>query len=242
MRYRFIAFILCLCLLSAIAGAADEPVRAKSDKIWGDTKKKLTYLEGNVRIIQGSTIITTDTTIVDQDKKIATFENKLRLKHPDVTITADNLEYNFKKKTGTFFNNVILNRKEVKDTQGKVTKDAFQLTAAELYFESDTKNFVAKSQAVVEHKEFNGTADTIEYDDKKQELQFNGTAKIKRPNGEVITGDKVVINTKSNSIVVQNQVKLVNDDVTITAGNLDYDYKQKKGAFSDKIVLNRAET
>jgi lipopolysaccharide transport protein LptA len=242
MKYRLMVLILCLCILTNPAQAADEPVQAKSDKIWGDTKKKLTYMEGNVRIVQGSTIITTDTTTVDQDKKVAVFENKLRLIHPDVTISADNLEYNFKKKSGTFSNHVILSRNEVKDAEGKVTKDAFKLTAAELYFESDTKNFIAERQGEVEHKDFSGTADTIEYSDQKQELLFSGNAKITRPSGETIAGAKVVINTQNNSIVVQNKVKLVNEDVTIRGGHLDYDYKQKQGTFSDNVILNRVET
>jgi Organic solvent tolerance protein OstA len=226
----------------SLTKAANEPVQAKSDRIWGDTKKKLTYLEGNVRIVQGSTVITTDTTIVDQDKKVATFDNKLKLVHPDVTIIADNLEYNFKKKTGTFFNHVVLNRNEVKDAKGKVTKDAFKLTAAELYFESDTKNFIAKSQGAVEHKDFTGTADTIEYSDKKQELSFNGNALIKRPGGETITGDKIIIDTQTNSIAVPSNVKVINEDVTIVGDHLDYDYKKKQGTFSDNVVVNRAET
>jgi lipopolysaccharide transport protein LptA len=222
--------------------AADDPVQAKGDKIWGDTKRNITYMEGNVRITQGSTVITTALTKVDLDKKIAIFEHQVKLTHPDVTIDADGLEYNFKQKTGTFTKHVILSRVEVKDAQGKVTKDAFKLTAEELYFESDTKNFIAKSQGAVEHKEFSGTADWIEYSDIKQELLFKGNANIKRPNGETITGEEIVINTQTNSFIVKNKVKLVNEDVIILGEHLEYDYKKKQGTFTDNVVLNRTET
>jgi lipopolysaccharide transport protein LptA len=242
MKYRFAILIVCLSLLTGIAKADDETVKVKSDKIWGDNKKKTTYMEGNVRIVQGTTTITTDSTQVDLDKKIAIFEDKLCLIHPDVTITADHLEYNFKKKVGTFSQNVTLSRKEMKDSQGKVTKDAFKLTTAELYFESVTKDFTAKSQGRVEHKDFTGTANLIEYSDKKQELLFSGNANIKRPNGELITGEEVVINTKTNSIIVRDKVHLINEDVTILGEHLEYDYKKNHGTFTDNIVLDRAET
>jgi lipopolysaccharide transport protein LptA len=242
MKYRLILAIIMLFFIVGLAKAADDPVQATSDKIWGDTKKKITYLEGNARIVQGATIITTDKTKVDLDKKVAIFENKVKLTHPDVTITADNLEYNLKKKNGTFSKNVILSRMEVKDAQGNVTKDAFKLTAAELYFESDSKNFIAKSQGAVAHKEFTGTADLIEYNDKKQELLFKGNANIKRPKGEEITGEEVLINTQTNSFIVKNKVQLVNEDVTILGDRLEYDYKKKQGSFTDNVVLKRAET
>jgi lipopolysaccharide transport protein LptA len=242
MRYWSMVLMIILFLIAGLVKAADEPVQAKSDKIWGDTKKKLTYMEGNVRIVQGSTVITTDKTRVDLDKKVAIFEDQVKMTHPDVTIDADNLEYNFKKKYGTFSNHVILSRMEVKDKQGKVTKDALKLTAAELYFESDTKNFVAKREGMVEHKEFTGTADSISYNDKKQELLFKGNALIKRPNSEEITGEEIIINTKTNSFVVKEKVKLVNEDVTILGDHLEYDYKKKQGTFIDNVVLNRAET
>ena len=242
MRYWAIVLMMMLFLIAGLVHAADDPVQVKSDQIWGDTKKKLTYMEGNVRIVQGQTIITTAKTKVDLDKKVAIFEDKVELTHPDVTIDADNLEYNFKKKNGTFSHHVILSRKEVKDKQGKVTKDALKLTAAELYFESDTKNFVAKREGVVEHKEFTGTADSISYNDKKQELLFKGNADIKRPNNEDIKGEEIIINTQTNSFIVKDKVNLVNEDLTIVGDHLEYDYKKKQGTFVDNVVLNRAET
>ncbi len=242
MKRCLLALVVCICLITSIAKAGTEPVKAKSDKIWGDNKKKLTYMEGHVRIEQGPTVITTETTQVDLDKRIATFENKLQLISSDVIITADYLEYNFKSKVGTFLRNIILNRNEVKDTLGKVTKDGFKLSAESLYFESDTKNFKVQNQGMVEHKDFIGTADLIEYNDKKQELIFRGNAKIKRPSGEEINGNEVVINTQNRSIIVSGNVRLVNEDVTIVGENLNYDYHKNHGVFKSAIVLERAET
>ncbi|MGE5582256.1 MAG: LptA/OstA family protein [Bacillota bacterium] len=236
-------FLVLFFIISAgLVKAANEPVKATGDKIWGDDKKKLTFLEGNVRIIQGSTMITTEKTRVDMDKKIASFGSGVKLSRPDLTIAADNLEYNFKKKSGSFTRNVLLNRSEVKDKEGKVTKDAFTLITEELYFEADTDNFLAKNRSQVEHREFTGSADLIAYDDRKQELCFTGNAYLKRPNGEEIRGAEIIINTQANSFAVKRQVELKNDEVTITANHLEYDYQKKNGTFSGNVILDRAET
>jgi len=241
-----VLLFLCICI-GLIAGAgpavdAAEQVQVKSEQIWGDTKKNITYLEGNVQLTQGQTLITTEEAEVDQDKKVAFFKADLILTHPDVTITAHQLEYNFKKQTGTFSDDVVLSRNEVQDKQGKIIKDAFTLRAAKLYFESDTKNFIAQSEGEVEHKDFTGTANTIEYNDKKQELLFKGNAKLRRPGGEEITGAVIVVNTQNNNLSVPNKVKLVNQDVIVSAEQLAYDYKQKHGSFKEHVVLKRTET
>jgi lipopolysaccharide transport protein LptA len=242
MNTRIIAVILSIGLVTGWAVGATEQVQVKSEQIWGDTKKNITYLEGNVQLTQGQTLITTEKAEVDQDKKVAFFKNDLLLTHPDVTISAHQLEYNLKKQAGTFSENVVLSRNEVQDKQGKVIKDAFTLRTAKLYFESDTKNFIAQSEGEVEHKDFTGTANTIEYNDRKQELLLKGNAKLRRPGGEEITGEVIAVNTQNNNLSVPNKVKLVNQDVVISADRLDYDYKQKHGTFTKHVVLNRTET
>ena len=241
MRRSLIGWVACFYLLASVVKAGDEPVQVKSDQIWGDNKKNLTYLAGNVRLQQGSTVITTETTEVDLNKKIATIENKLQLTSSEVTITANHLEYNFKAKTGTFLQNIILYRRELKDSLGNVTKDSFKLSADNLYFESDTKNFRVQNQGLLEHKDFTGTADLLEYNDKQQELTFLGNAKIKRPSEEEIDGDEVIINTQNNSIIAKKSVRLVHEDVTILGDELRYDYRERHGVFNSKVVLERAE-
>lgn len=242
MRRSLIGWVVCFYLLASVAKAGDEPVEVKSDQIWGDNKKNLTYLAGNVRLKQGSIEITTESAEVDLHKKIAIFENKLQLTSGEFTIGADRLEYNLKAKTGTFLENVVLYRKEIKDDRGNVTQDSFKLSADILYFESDTRNFRVPNQGLAEHKDFTGTADVIAYNDKRQELTFLGNARIKRPNEEEIDGDEVTVNTLNHSIIAKKTVRLVHEDVTILGDELRYDYREKHGFFSSKVVLERAET
>ncbi len=242
MRRSLIGLVVCFCLLASVVKAGDEPVEVKSDKIWGDNRKNLTYLSGNVSLKQGSNEITTESAEVDLHKKIAIFKNKLQLTSSEVIIGADRLEYNLKAKTGTFLENVVLYRKELKDDRGNVTQDSLKLSADNLYFESDTRNFQVPNQGLAEHKDFRGTADFIAYNDKRQELTFLGNAKIKRPSGEEIVADEVIINTLNNSIIAKKRVRLVHEDVMILGDELRYDYREKHGVFSSKVVLERAET
>jgi lipopolysaccharide export system protein LptA len=210
----FLIALCCLCLTGLVWGA-DEPVKMTGERINGDNEKKWAHIEGNVRIVQGSTVIITEAVEVDTDKKIAYFNSDLKLTHPDATITASNLEYYFKKKYGTFRINVVMDRKEQKDSKGKVTKEAFHLTCDELYFENDTKNFNAKGKARIVHKDFTGVADQINYDDKKQEMVFINNAYLTKPSKEEIKGDSVKIDLKAKKFIVQKNVTIelkVDDD------------------------------
>lgn len=199
-------FLSLIVLLPNLVAAEEEPVKATGDKIWGDTQKKWAFLEGNVKIVQGSTVITTTKAEIDLDKKLVFLKENVRLVHPDVIIEADSLDYNLKKKSGTFTGRVVMNRIEKKDKKESGNKDPFKLSCDELVFESETKNFIAKKNGVMEHKDFTGKADLIEYFDGNQELYFKGNAYLKKPEGEEINGDQVKINLKDRSFIVQDNV------------------------------------
>ena len=196
---------------------AEELVKASGDKVWGDTQKKWTYLEGNVRILQGSNQISTARAEINLDQKLLFLNGEVRLAHPEVNIAATKLDYDLRKKTGTFKELVVMERLIVKDAKGVTIKEPFKLICEELYFESETRNFSAKGKAQVEQKDFSGSADLIEYQDAKQELKFRGNAFLKRPAGEEIRGEEVVISLKDKSFLVRRQVTLefkVEDDRT----------------------------
>ena len=68
---RFVAILgLLLIIITMRVMAADEPVQATGDRIWGDTQKKLAFLEGNVRLVQGDTVLTTARAEIDLDRKV----------------------------------------------------------------------------------------------------------------------------------------------------------------------------
>jgi lipopolysaccharide assembly outer membrane protein LptD (OstA) len=206
---RFVALLgLLLMIITTHVMAADEPVQATGDRIWGDTQKKLAFLEGNVRLVQGETILTTTRAEIDLDRKIVVLTGAVKLVRPDVTITAEYLQYDLRKKDGTFRQKVVMERRAVKAEPGKSAKDPFTLSCVELVFESESRNFIAKGEVAFEHKDFNGKAAQAEYDDSLQQLIFTGDAYLKKPEGEEIRGGTVKINLKERSFLVEQNVTL----------------------------------
>jgi lipopolysaccharide assembly outer membrane protein LptD (OstA) len=123
---------------------------------------------------------------------------------PDVKIDAGDLDYDYDRKIGTFKKQVVLNRLKVNDPKQKTQKDPFRLTTDELAFETETNNFVARGNGILEHQDFTGAADRIEYDDASQILFFEGSASLKRPKGETIKGDLIRINLRDQTFTVRN--------------------------------------
>lgn len=210
MKRNSIIPIAVILLMFGMVCNAEEQVKVTGNTIKGDTEKKITYLDGNVKIIQGSNIILTEKAKIDLDNKLLYLENQVVFNGPDVTIQALTLDYNLKKKNGTFKTDVVLKRKEKKEN-GKNQKDPFTLIADEMYFDSESKNFVA-TKGKIEHKDFNGSADRIDYDDQQQLLVLTGNAYLKRPEGEEVWGDSTKINLKDKSFTVEKNVT-VNFDV-----------------------------
>ncbi|MGE5607089.1 MAG: LptA/OstA family protein [Bacteroidota bacterium] len=198
--------LLIFCIALGSASAAEE-VRVTGKSVWGDTDTEINYLEGDVRFVQGSTVITTEKARVDTDRKTAVFEKKVKLTHPEVTIESDTLEYDLKKEVGTFKTNVVMERKKTKAAKDKAAKDPFKLLTDELFFETETKNFIAKNGRI-EHKDFTGEADLIEYNDQLQELLLKENAKLIRPKGETIQGKQIKINVSEKSFKVTDLVSV----------------------------------
>ncbi|HOJ77212.1 MAG TPA: LptA/OstA family protein [Bacillota bacterium] len=210
---KIILLLILGCCFTVFSASDDDKVKVTGNSIKGDTEKKISYIEGNVRIVQGKSVITTEKARIDMDNKQLFLESKVNYANEDVTIKAEILDYDLKKKTGTFYREVILDRKEQKE-KGKVVKDAFKLFADELYFEADSKNFIA-TKGKTEHKDFNGTAERIEYDDQLEYLSFFGNVYLKRPEGEELRGEKAVIKLKDKSFHVDSKVVIdfdVEDD------------------------------
>lgn len=204
---RFWGGLLLIFIVTLGRVEAGEEVRVTAKSVWGDTDTKINYLEGNVHFVQGSTVITTEKAQVDTDRKTAVFEKKVKLTHPEVIIEAENLEYDLKKEVGTFKSNVVMERKKIKATKDKEAKDPFTLLTDELFFENDTKNFIAQ-KGRIKHKDFTGEADLIEYNDQLQELLLKDNAKLTRPKGEIIAGKQIRINVSEKSFYVTDSVSV----------------------------------
>ncbi len=187
------------------AESQKEPVKVTGDHIYGDHQKEWAVVEGNVVITQEETILKTERARIDLKQKTAVLKGRVLLNHPEVSIKAARLEYNYQKKRGTFYEKVRMEREEVRDSQGKITKEAFVLEASKLYFESETKNFKAE-KGELRSKDFLGKGNLIEYNDNKQELFILDEAYLKKDSGEEVRGQEIKIDLKENTFTVQKNV------------------------------------
>jgi lipopolysaccharide export system protein LptA len=194
---------------------AEDPVKITGLHIHGDTERKISYLDGNVRLVQGKMVITTNKATVYTDKKQVVLEQNVRLVNPDGSVTADRLEYDFRQKSGTFRGNVILKRKASRDLKKKTQKEPFTLYAQELFLETKTQNFTG-CKCRFEHKDFNGTAGQVIYDDDGETMSLQGDVDLKRPQGELLQGDQIRIGLKDKSFIAtgRTNVQLEVDDET----------------------------
>lgn len=208
MRLKKGLVLIVLVVCSAVF--AEDRVNVTGKSIKGDTEKKITFVEGKVRITQGQDTITAAKARIDLDNKLVFLEEEIVFDNPDFSAAAATLDYNLKKKNGTFKGEVVLKRKE-KTENGKIVKDPFTLKADELYFETENKNFTA-ARGMIEHKDFTGSGERIEYNDREEQLLLLGNAYIKRPEGEEARGDCAKINLKEKNFTVENNVT-VNFDV-----------------------------
>lgn len=224
-------FLIGTGLVSAIG----EPVKITADKVSGDAEKKLSFIEGHVQIVQGKTVITTEYVTVNLDLKTAVLERGVKLKTTDIAVDATHLEYNLKPKSGTFREQVVLKRIE-----NKTVKDPFTLTADELYFETETKNFSATGHSSIQHKEFEGKANSIQYDDAAQRLIFKKDVVI-RQGSTVIKTEAAVIDLRKKRLIFETTTDLSCREVHISAGSLEYNYEQKIGTFNQEVALTRSE-
>lgn len=248
-----ILLIWCLVLPGNTVLAGDESVNITGTTIWGDTDKNIAYIEGNVRISQGKTLLVTNKAEINIGQKTAILNQGVQLTNPEVFIKAEILEYNLKKKTGTFKNNVFLQQFVPKSKPGEAQKDPFDLTAGELYFESDTKNFTAKENARIENKDLTGTADAIIYNDKEQQLAFTGNVVLNRntaktdqnQNGQEpfkLTAGETYVKTDTKDITAKEDAKIENKDFTGTADTIEYNDKEQKLVFTGNVRITQGTT
>ena len=174
-RMLALAALTGVLALARPAVRATDDIHARADRVTGQVKGKgqdLVVLEGDVRVTQGKTTILAERAVYDKEAGTILFTGSVQLAHEGIQVAAKELLYHRGTKEGTFRGEVRLAREEEKDKDGKVTKDAFALTCAEMDFAAEKKSFTARGQASLEHKDFSATAGEISYDDEHQELRL----------------------------------------------------------------------
>ena len=213
---KWLALLVILAIAVTTSNAEDkERVKVTGIKrIWGDTDKKVSFLEGDLLIVQKEVQIRTSYAEVDQDKKEAWFSKKVILTKEELTIEGQRLNMKFQKKQGVFEEDVLLRREEVKDKKGKVKKEAFTMNCSRLEFDTKKENFVATGDVLLDHKEFKGRCQKVTYDNDKQIMVMTGNPVLDRDNGESLRGGVVRIDLENKQFEVTEgaEVEFTVDD------------------------------
>ena len=227
---------------------AAEPVQITGRDIRGDTKRKITYIRGDVRIVQGIMVIGAQNATIDMDRKNAILENSVRFQQAEITIAADYLGYDLHKKTGTFQRRVRLDYRPTPNRSGKLASEPFNLTCQQLYFEADSKNFSASQEIRVEHSAFNGSADRLDYQDKSRELLFRGRARLNRPAqtrpGQSkepfqLQSDQIALQTQTKNFTATGNAALEQTEFQGTADRIDYRDNTEELLFQGHVAFGR---
>lgn len=177
-------------------------------RVWGNTEKNITFMEGNLLIVQEETTIQTRFAEVDQDTKDALFSRGVVLKKNDLRIESQELALNFNKKKGRFSGQVRLQRGETRNAEGKVTKDAFTLSCDVLEADTKREDFTASGAVMLEHQEFSGSSTQMIYDNDKQILTLTGEAMLTRDQGEKLYGQTIQIDLENKTFEVNDEASM----------------------------------
>jgi lipopolysaccharide export system protein LptA len=217
---------------TVLAEGSDKVKITGITKVWGDTDKKVSYLEGDLLIVQGEVRIRTKYAEIDQDKMEAKFSQGVHLEKKDLIIDGFAFNMNFKKKKGIFLGRVKLERKESKDVKGK-KKDRFTLECDRLDVDTDKEDFTGYDNILLEHKEFNGTSKVVQYVNLTQMLTMTGQAELIRKGKENLVGENVTIDLNKKNFEVFGNAELTfdvdQDEENDKDGAEKKDDKAKKG-------------
>jgi lipopolysaccharide export system protein LptA len=247
---RKMAFLAAMWLLafSVCLGAA-EPVKITGRSIWGDTKKKHTYIDGAVKIVQGKTVINTENAVIDLDRKSVTLTKGVILRQSEIAIQGKTLKYDLRQKVGDFDGGVQLERYRVEAETGQKSKEPFALTCEQLHLEVDDKNFLAAGNVRFTHDDFNGSAASIEYNDQRQEMLFSGQALLKRPqktdsDGKTkdpfeLSSSRILLNIDQKNFEASEDAVFRHEEFNGSADRMQYDDQLQQLTFDGHAVLNR---
>ncbi len=247
---RKIAFFVITWLLtfSVCLGVA-EPVKITGKSIWGDTKKKHTYIDGAVKIVQGKTVINTENAVIDLDLKSVTLTKGVILRQSEIAIQGKTLKYDLRQKVGDFDGGVQLERYRVEADPGQKSKEPFALTCDQLHLEVDDKNFLAGGNVRFTHDDFNGAATSVEYNDQRQELLFSGQALLKRPqkteaDGKTkdpfeLSSSRILLNIDQKNFDASEDAVFRHEEFNGSADRMQYDDQLQLLAFDGHATLNR---
>lgn len=182
------------------------------NRMWGDTEGEKTYLEGDLVITKGDTVIYASSAEViktgegDRARK-ARLSGGVRLFQDELRLEGAEMEFAFDEDWAVFKGDVRLEREEVKDAAGEVEKEGIVLSCDYLEIETERRDFQATGNISLVHKEFTVTAAALTYEDAGETLLFTGGFFLFREK-ENMKGEELWIDLKEEVFDARRGVEL----------------------------------
>ena len=211
-------FLLFLLILSPGPARGEEKkteqVRITGiNRMWGDTEGERTYLEGDLVITKGNTVIHTSFAEVEKTgegdrARTARLKGGVRLFQDELKLAGEEMELAFDEDWAIFRGGVRLEREEVRDAAGEIEKEGITLSCDYLWIETERKDFQASGNVSLVHKEFTVTAAGLTYEDAGEILFFTGGFFLSREK-DSMRGEELRIDLKEEVFDARHSVELL---------------------------------
>jgi lipopolysaccharide export system protein LptA len=171
------------------------------------------YNDGG-KVLNGTTVLTSNNGIYYADTKDVYFKNNVDLKDPKYKIKADSLLYNTTTQVVTLIGPTHITSREANIF---TTEGTYDLKTGNAFF--GTRSLITDSSGRIYQ------ADKIAIDEKAGFAELDGSAIIRdTANGVIVTGNHIYLNNRNNSFLATNKPVMIiqqeNDSIYIAADTL----------------------
>ncbi|MEO7802683.1 MAG: OstA-like protein, partial [Ginsengibacter sp.] len=190
------------------------------------------YNDGG-KVLNGSTVLTSNNGIYYAETKDVYFKNNVDLKDPKYKIKADSLLYNTTTQVVTLIGPTNINSREANIF---TTEGTYDLKTGNAFF--GTRSLITDSSGRIYQ------ADKIAIDEKAGFAELDGSAIIRdTANGIIVTGNHIYLNNRNNSFLATNKPVMIiqqeNDSIYIAADTLFSGYTTNE---SDSVKITKADS
>lgn len=202
------------------ATCVEDRVEILGERISGDMQQQVSWVVGNVRIIQGKTRFSAARATIYLTEKRFLLIGHVRFENPRMMVRAGYLEYNLQQKTGCFREDVFLQYR-MKSTKEGTEGEFIVLNGEQVHFDVNSQAMSVKSGRF-QQADLSGGAECISYNDEHRELMLVGAAYLKKSDKDKIHSERIHIQLDVKSFIAEGNVTVsfeVDDGVSRLSGS-----------------------
>ena len=248
--------LLILSIFPSIAQKREKVNLESADSLVGSVREgqETRRLLGNVRLRQGTTIITCDSAYLYSYRNFVEAYGNVRIVQNDsITITGNNGTYDGQTKQAKMRNNVVMNdgtktlRTERLDydmissvayypDNGTIVEGENTVISRQGYYNTQTKVFTFEKDVVMTSPTYKLTSDKVIYDSRTKVAYFTTLTHITSKDGTLVSTDGEY-NTLTGISVFRSRSSIEYDTYTLTGDRLNYDKMNQTGVATGNVLL-----